>query len=349
MLKIEEYEKVLKFVSLIQDDHEDYFQTILNSLKHAFGYTNLSLYINDKSIQSSTTFYSEMNVSEEVKNYYYRVDWFNKENIQHKSLISIEEIVTYAQHHGIEYYTNFVEKKKLYHTIFIPLKWESNIIGVIGIHKTIQTGDFTENEKEILESASKFISNNLKRYIEYNQLTFLKSILNHSMSKLPLGVLVLDHELSIVYNNQLVYDYCPELHSNNSILLTKIKEILLTKLHLEDESSIKDLQFNFEELSIKISPWMKETRDLVEQQFVIYIYPQNQLKEDPLKKATIEFGLSKRESEIIDLISKGYSNNEIASKLFLSINTVKSHLNNIFNKLGVNNRTSVIHKISANF
>ena len=50
--------------------------------------------------------------------------------------------------------------------------------------------------------------------------------------------------------------------------------------------------------------------------------------------------LSERELEILHLINDGLSNQEIAAQLFLSLNTVKWHLKNIFSKLGVDNRTA---------
>jgi len=49
--------------------------------------------------------------------------------------------------------------------------------------------------------------------------------------------------------------------------------------------------------------------------------------------------LSDRELEVLQLIAKGLTNQQIASKLFLSIHTVKAHTRNIYGKLGVNNRT----------
>jgi PAS domain S-box-containing protein len=48
--------------------------------------------------------------------------------------------------------------------------------------------------------------------------------------------------------------------------------------------------------------------------------------------------LTHRETQVLNLMTKGYSNTRIASRLAISPHTVKSHVINIFNKLGVNDR-----------
>ena len=53
-------------------------------------------------------------------------------------------------------------------------------------------------------------------------------------------------------------------------------------------------------------------------------------------------GISQREYEVLQLMSKGYSNQEIADKLFISLNTVKTHTSNLFQKLGARRRTQAI-------
>ena len=50
--------------------------------------------------------------------------------------------------------------------------------------------------------------------------------------------------------------------------------------------------------------------------------------------------LTQREKEVLGLIGKGMSNKDIAKKLFLSEKTVKNHLNNIFKKIEVSDRTN---------
>lgn len=52
--------------------------------------------------------------------------------------------------------------------------------------------------------------------------------------------------------------------------------------------------------------------------------------------------LSRRESEVMDLLAQGMSNREIAEELFISEKTVKNHVSNILKKLSVNDRTQAV-------
>jgi len=54
--------------------------------------------------------------------------------------------------------------------------------------------------------------------------------------------------------------------------------------------------------------------------------------------------LSARELEILEAVASGHTNKEIAQELFISQATVKTHLVHIFDKLGVDNRTSAVAK-----
>jgi DNA-binding NarL/FixJ family response regulator len=54
--------------------------------------------------------------------------------------------------------------------------------------------------------------------------------------------------------------------------------------------------------------------------------------------------LSKRELELLELLSKGYRYKDIAEKLFLSIETIRTHIRNIYRKLQVQSRTEALNK-----
>ncbi len=57
-----------------------------------------------------------------------------------------------------------------------------------------------------------------------------------------------------------------------------------------------------------------------------------------------QFDISKREYQVLELMAKGLSNQQIAEHLFISLPTVKTHSSNLYLKLNVKRRTQAIHK-----
>lgn len=73
---------------------------------------------------------------------------------------------------------------------------------------------------------------------------------------------------------------------------------------------------------------------------IIKIGPDFELDKASLAKT----GISTREYEVLQLISQGLSNEEIAEKLFVSLSTVKTHVSNILGKLDARRRTQAIQR-----
>jgi NarL family two-component system response regulator LiaR len=62
----------------------------------------------------------------------------------------------------------------------------------------------------------------------------------------------------------------------------------------------------------------------------------------PDEKKREELGITRRELEILERIAQGMSNREIAEKLYVSENTVKTHSSRVFDKLGAKRRTQAV-------
>lgn len=94
--------------------------------------------------------------------------------------------------------------------------------------------------------------------------------------------------------------------------------------------------FDKSELSLKVSSILNITQNIQ--------VNSNSIKERKLRldKLYIEYGVSKRQIEIIDLLKEGLERKEIAYELGISINTVKTQLHRLFEKCGVNNKTELI-------
>ena len=124
--------------------------------------------------------------------------------------------------------------------------------------------------------------------------------------------------------------------------LENIPVIMITALN-EEQIEISGLKFGADDYVVKPfilpnllarieallrrSTWQKEKVSNVDLKFV--------------QEGEIE-PLTAREKEILKMVSQGASNNDIAQKLFVREVTVKTHLNSIFKKLKVKNRTQAV-------
>jgi len=118
--------------------------------------------------------------------------------------------------------------------------------------------------------------------------------------------------------------------------------LIFTMKFLEYRLMIRDLSVEFYVAIIAVfftglGIWagLKLTRKKV-----IVVGPEFVLNEMELSR----LGISKREHEVLELVAQGLSNQEIANKLFVSINTVKTHTSNLFLKLEARRRTDAIRK-----
>lgn len=251
LLRTADYEKVLELATIIETNYRNYCHHVLHSIRKVLGFHYVSLFLKNSSSLSSSIFYMNDSNIEEKKRKFSDSIFQNNGNSFDDKFHSTDEFMQTLPHECKEDYLYFLNKNKLTHHIFLLLKTEKEVFGILGIHKTIKNVNFSLREKQICSYVSKFITSNITKHFQIEQLKY-------------------------------------------------------TNLLLQDEQ-----------------------------------------KENHLIKNCLKLGLSKRESEIIELISKGNSNQDIAEKLFLSVNTVKTHVNNIFNKLGVNNRMSVINKVNS--
>ena len=90
-------------------------------------------------------------------------------------------------------------------------------------------------------------------------------------------------------------------------------------------------------LALKIQKPKVETV-IVEKKIVLTTGPDFTLNEEEVRR----LNLSKRELEVLQLMADGLSNQEIASKLFVSLNTIKTHSAQIFEKMEVKRRTQAV-------
>ncbi len=122
----------------------------------------------------------------------------------------------------------------------------------------------------------------------------------------------------------------------------KEKQNFSEKAYSEDEFNVAVDFFHFEILNYWIHRLVEKYRQFLKaDKLEIDLFHSSPEKIEELQKAIKT--LTKRETEILNLIGLGRSNLEIADELCISYKTVKNHVYNLFAKLGIHARAEAIH------
>jgi len=153
-------------------------------------------------------------------------------------------------------------------------------------------------------------------------------------------------------------------------------DLLKSRILLETQGNKRDIQNLFiESVSYAVEDaiahpfWFeKKTSDIIlnefkpelekelskeEMEFVSYILAADSIygiqEKTKCKKENCQNNLTEREKEVLTELSKGSTNIQIAEHLCVSLATVKTHINNIYGKLGVNNRVAALNKVKKEY
>ncbi len=96
------------------------------------------------------------------------------------------------------------------------------------------------------------------------------------------------------------------------------------------------------ELSSPWKDWVIALQTLIILVLAFFIFREHRKKTMVKNQTQLLSFLSEKELSILEKLSQGKANKEIASELFVELSTIKTHLNNIYKKLGVNNRQDAV-------
>jgi DNA-binding CsgD family transcriptional regulator len=289
-------------------------------------------------------------------NKYYRVDPFHPDNILRKKvpkdIITIDDIMTYEEYEASSYYKDFVFPLGIpYYHLVIYIYHKNTIIGGITLLKAKSEGTFTNCEISILKKVVPFIAkitvdNFLQDSLQAKEILY-ETLCNQS----PSGFMAFDAQYPQVVNyiNSSAQRYISEIMYNKAIqnpVYQFIADHILPESGFEHFGFSKIIQSrSMKQFYLNVSPNLFKNKPLV----YVYIIP---LDNAPNNKISINIhdceDLTPRQKEIISCVLKGYTNEEIAEKLFISVSTVKTHLNAIYKKLNLPNRLSLCSKLSGN-
>ena len=136
-----------------------------------------------------------------------------------------------------------------------------------------------------------------------------------------------------------------ELAFRHTVILQDWDKCLALLENIAEEKIELGLQHSLQDL---LTALPDEIASLASQKYITEISNNQPSK---IEKTTVMEGLieplTKRETQVMDLVQQGLSNKEIADKLFISLNTLKVHIRNLYGKMGVENRTQALLKMQG--
>ena len=373
LLRSQDFKDILSIMRVTSSylDKDIFRQKLLDSFLRIFHMENSIFFLADEN--SKLTDFMGKNIDEkyikDFVNYYQRDDPFRliQGRFHGNKIISLENLVSYPSFLDTEYYNDFLRPQKIYHKTVIYLKSGTELLGIIGLFRTKGFGNFSEKDIRMMKILAPYLCQALKnievlRRIQLENCIF-KMVDQDSFS----GLIILNEAMGLVYMNKWAKDFCKILagshnghrEPSNGEADYPFIPYLITKDCYHLRGQIKSNSSDIIPLPIcrtpKLSGYRKYslcsqilTKEMSMGNRVFYMVKIDELtRQVTLNMGALEkdFGLTKREIEILMNIFNGLKNAEIAEKLFISEITVKKHLQHIFEKIGVNSRTTLFRKM----
>lgn len=351
--------RILEFLEKTLTTPEEYHQKVLVSLAKIFGYQHSVIFRADRfgNLSDPLTFNIKEKMLNDYVDSYHKIDMFHPRQSLNtalkKNVMCIQDIKTYASFEKSEFYNNFLKRYNAFYQMAIYFFNGNRLLSIMGLIRPPNQKDFDTMDIKTMEVLSKHISKTLASNRLLSDLEYEKKILEAYTNNSSTGLIVLDQtNYQVKYFNSSALEICSKLVKKEkwTTPIDYFVNQFLRKNYPSWQNGTINSVFSssFERFTIHVTPCLdqhNEHRKL----YSIYL-----MADEPSSKTTFsdhnsnQYGLTPKELEILELVTKGYSNEEIGQKLFIGLSTVKTHMQNIFRKCGVTNRTSLCYKIRLN-
>jgi DNA-binding CsgD family transcriptional regulator len=342
-------QKIIQFLDKMLIETSNFRLHVLESLGHTFGLQHSIFWLFDKQGNFTQPVFINIKDScmDEYQGCFYWEDVLNPHNIKnhlpHNNVFTVKNVMSWDEYENTKYYDDFMRRYNYYDEILIYLTSGNSLIGAIGIGLQ-KNNTFDIGELKGLEVVSKHISKTLAGKLFLDDITYQNLVMEASSNQLPVGMVAFDESFKILHLNHTAQDIFLALKPHKDI--TDMQCFLDSFLgHYPSwQTGLADtiITENSNRILLHIVPESIKNNKA----YILFLVPESILvKKELLKANNNPYNLSKRELEIVKLVMQGFSNQDIAGELFISLHTVKTHLQNIFNKVGVTNRTALCYKL----
>jgi DNA-binding CsgD family transcriptional regulator len=350
-----EYRAILGFLEQLENPTENFRKQIQDLLSKIWGYHYSVLWVTDEAgnISYPHLYQIQDKVIYDYLDNYEQQDFLHPQKhlnkMSDKRVFGIYDMVSFDQFEKSEFYKGFMKKHQYYDEMVVNFTFQNRLIGTLGLLRAKGERPFNRHDVKRFEVISTFIAQKIANHMMLENLENQKRILEAHSNNSSLGLIILDSSFRTLYYNwsakEILYDILANENEKTIDYFVKKHLIGHKNVKLGFETSI--FSPSFQQYTIHVVPDLySKIKYQKESVYFVQLIPDNSCRVHT-PQVIDEFSfLTPREKEICYLVQQGYTNLQIAEQLFISINTVKRHIQNIFEKLNVKNRTSLLNKLN---
>jgi len=300
------------------------------------------------------------------RDYYYRKNPFDPVNMGgfKGTTLTLEQILPYREFQKTEYYNDFIRPQKIRRQMVVYIRVGGELTSLICTHRS-RDRRFTREDRAAGDLVSSHLSAAFERIQMFEEVEKKGSFLQMVLDCTDTGIAVLDLEKRPIFMNKKAAVICAGIRKEPLPLPVNRDEFVIPEPVLKDCELVGKIHEHGRRAGgdtraakkrvmqvSSLEKYLFRSR-IVDDPLTGFGHPvflvtmetlpvHPEINEDAVRKG---YNLTKRETEIVTYIFRGFRNAEIAERLFISEGTVKNHLRNIFEKAGVKNRTGLIHKV----
>ncbi len=268
-----------------------------------------------------------------------------------RQVFTVGDIVTPAEYENSPNYRDLLLPANLYYSFAVILKKDTTPLGYLTLSRPKAMGNFTQEELYRIERVSKSIRNRMLDYRKlssYDDIAALEGLFDYYASNSSVGSLLLNDAHRVIFYNGIAAELCSKLFADGK---TDSPDYFVQRM--ADRATIYCIpRYNVFELEFPDSKpvYCTCTPCFLPGKLGVSLAYLMQFSTDKCaivsKGSASENVLTRRQIEIVHFIADGMSNKEIADQLFISEGTVKKHVENIRELLGVNSRIGILKKMN---
>lgn len=296
---------------------------------------------------------------ENWRNSYYSTSVYNP-NIRKillqdtRSVFSLGDVISPEEYEQSRNYQDLMKPAGIYHSFAVILKHGGKPLGHLTLSRSKEDGAYSKEELARIEQLSKAITNRLLDYRKlsnYDDIASLSDFFNQYVTDPSIGSMLMNDDHRVLFYNDRSVEFSKELiippiaSEDGDLLVQSLADQLasycLPRYSVFEQVSIKGASFH-----CTSTPCFLPNHAGIALAYLVQFTPDKRIgipRMDPKSDAQI---LTRRQMEIVHFIAEGMSNREIGDKLSISTSTVKKHVENIREVLGVSSRLGILKKLN---